>query len=77
MIRELIQKVEDSVKLAECEKEVELATMQLHQAQEELEYYFLLSRRQSKLLESSAALQKKTLELLAAATQGKTDKSAM
>ena len=37
-------------------EEVELTLLQLHQAQEELERYFLLSRRQAEVLASSQDL---------------------
>ena len=41
-----------------------LATRQLHQVQEELQYYFLLSRSQSNLLKKHEALQQLTISNL-------------
>ena len=56
-----------SVRLAEMKSEAkaasersELALLQLHQVEEELEHYFLLSRRQAKLLASSEDLFNRT-----------------
>lgn len=50
-----------------AEEEVKSSLVQLHQVQEELEHYFLLSRRQFKMLESSSRLQERTAILLAGA----------
>ena len=50
-----------------AEEEVKSSLVQLHQVQEELEHYFLLSRRQFKMLESSSKLQERTAMLLAGA----------
>ena len=41
----------------------ELALLQLHQVQEELEHYFSLSRRQAKILTSSESLFERTAQL--------------
>ena len=56
-----------SVRLAEMKSEAkaasersELALLQLHQVEEELEHYFLLSRQQAKLLTSSDDLFNRT-----------------
>lgn len=49
----------------ESARESEATMRQMHQVQEELEYYFLLSRKQSQLLDSSAELQQKAAKLLA------------
>ena len=44
--------------------EADLTMLQLHQVQEELEHYFLLSRKQSAMLNSSSQLYKKAETLL-------------
>ena len=51
--------------LAEAREEAELTLLQLHQVQEELEHYFLLSRGQSQQLERYDALQQRSHRLLA------------
>ena len=45
-------------------EEAELTFSQLHQIQEQVEYYFLLSRKQSEMLEVSAKLQERAVFLL-------------
>ena len=45
-------------------EEAELTLSQLHQIQEQVEYYFLLSRKQSEMLEVSAKLQERAVFLL-------------
>ena len=52
-----------------AEEEGKLSLVQLHQVQEELEHYFLLSRRQFKMLEASTKLQERTAVLLAGANK--------
>jgi hypothetical protein len=49
----------------EAREEAELTLLQLHQVQEELEHYFLLSRGQSQQLERYDALQQRSHRLLA------------
>ena len=48
-----------------ADQEASLITAQLHQIQEDLEYYLLLSRQQAQMLEKSADLQERTAVLLA------------
>jgi chromosome segregation ATPase len=45
-------------------REAELTLSQLHQSQEELQHYYLLCKRQSEMLESSADLQTRSFVLL-------------
>ena len=45
-------------------EEVQLVLAQLHETQKELEYYFLLSRQQSELLDATSTLQSRTIALL-------------
>ena len=45
-------------------EEIELSLLQLHQVQEELEHYFLLSREQKVLLDDHADQQKRVRKLL-------------
>ena len=52
--------------LSSAQEEAQLRLSQLHHVQEELEYYFLLSRQQARLLDESDRLQKKLLQLLLA-----------
>ena len=63
---ELLKEIEilsERLKIAELEASITIA--QLHQVQEKLEYYLLLSRQQAKMLEKSANLQERTAVLLA------------
>ena len=55
----------------EAREEAELTLLQLHQVQEELEHYFLLSRGQSQQLERYNQLQRRSQRLLAKATNQK------
>ena len=55
--------------LKEAREEAELTLLQLHQVQEELEHYFLLSREQSSLLDAHAEQQKRVQKLLKVALQ--------
>lgn len=55
--------------LKEAREEAELTLLQLHQVQEELEHYFLLSREQSSLLDAHAEQQKRVQKLLNVALQ--------
>ena len=50
-------------------EEGELTLSQLHQVQEQVEYYFLLSRKQSEMLEVSAKLQERAVFLLSNASK--------
>lgn len=54
-----------SEQLKNLEEEAGLTTYQLHQVQEKLEYYFILTSKQSKMLDKSAKLQERTVILLA------------
>ena len=54
-----------SERLKIAEQEASITTAQLHQIQEEFEYYLLLSRQQAQMLEKSAELQERTAVLLA------------
>ena len=54
-----------SERIASLEKEAELILLQLHQLQEELEYYYNLSCEQAKLLDKSNLIQNKAIALLA------------
>ena len=49
----------------EAREEAELTLLQLHQVQEELEHYFLLSRGQNKQLDRYGELQRRSQRLLA------------
>ena len=60
MLDDSADKVEGAVQLEEYLK---LTTLQLSQIETELEYFFLLSRKQKVLLETSVALQKRALDL--------------
>ena len=53
----------ERLKIAELEASITIA--QLHQVQEKLEYYLLLSQQQAQMLEKSANLQERTAVLLA------------
>lgn len=53
---------------SEARDETELALLQLHQVQEELEHYFLLSRRQQELLKSHEQLELRSERLLCGLT---------
>lgn len=55
--------------LKEAREEAELTLLQLHQVQEELEHYFLLSREQSSMLDAHAEQQKRVQRLLNVAFQ--------
>ncbi len=55
--------------LKEAQEEAELTLLQLHQVQEELEHYFLLSREQSSMLDTHAQQQKRVQRLLNVAFQ--------
>ena len=48
----------------DASEEVELTLLQLHQVQEELEYYFLLCRRQAEMLTSSENLAQRASALI-------------
>ncbi len=48
-----------------AQEEAQLRLSQLHQVQEELEHYFLLSRKQSTMLDASTKLQERAAVLLA------------
>jgi len=61
------EKVEAQQVAKESINEAETTIHQLHQVEEDLEYYFLLSQNQSELLDSSIALQQKASVLLASA----------
>ena len=52
------------LQVKDSSEEAELTMLQLHQVQEELEHYFLLSRKQSAMLNSSSQLYKKAEALL-------------
>ena len=58
-----------SEQLKNLEEEAGLTTDQLHQVQEELERYFILTRKQSEMLDKSAKLQERTIFLLATANR--------
>ena len=66
--QELINKVEASqARIDDLSMQVERLKLQLQsqiKLQEELEFYFLLSQRQSKLLKESQALQDRAVDLL-------------
>ena len=66
--QELINKVEASQsRIDDLSMQVERLKLQLHsqiKLQEELEFYFLLSQKQSKLLKESQILQGRTVDLL-------------
>ena len=64
---ESLQKAQAELK--EAREEAELTLLQLHQVQEELEHYFLLSREQSSLLDAHAEQQKRVQKLLKVALQ--------
>ena len=46
------------------DNQADLTLRHFHQVQHELEYYFMLSRKQAKMLQASEALQNKALELM-------------
>lgn len=56
--------------LQEAQKTRETTLLQLHQVQDELEHYFLLSREQKSLLEIHETQQKRVLKFLSVAFQG-------
>ena len=56
------------LEISRAQQETRTILCQLHQLESELERYFLLSRDQSKLLESSAQLQSRSAALLLKAT---------
>ena len=58
-----------TVELAEAREEAELTLLQLHQVQEELEHYFLLSRGQAGQLERYEALMRRSEQLISAAAR--------
>lgn len=62
------QSVRDAAKVEqqckEAREEAELTLLQLHQVQEELEHYFLLSRDHEQLLEKAVRLQQRSLAIL-------------
>ena len=60
----------------EAREEAELTLLQLHQVQEELEHYFLLSRGQSQQLERYNQLQRRSQRLLAKVAAPKLARSA-
>ena len=59
--------------LRRSKEENELSLLQLYQAQEEVEHYLLLSRKQSELLSESIRTQQKTAVLLSNVQVGKTE----
>jgi hypothetical protein len=65
----LSQLEELSQQLSEAREEAELTLLQLHQVQEELEHYFLLSRGQVQQLERYDALLRRSEGLLSAAAR--------
>ena len=63
---EALRKAEELCeRLKIAEQEVSITTAQLHQIQEEFEYYLLLCRQQDQMLEKSADLQERAAILLA------------
>ena len=67
---ELQQHLEKLIEqLKDLDEEAGLTTYQLHQVQEKLEYYFILTSKQSKMLDKSAKLQERTIILLANANR--------
>jgi predicted RecB family endonuclease len=58
-----------SEQLKNLEEVAGLTTYQLHQVQEKLEYYLILTSKQSKMLDKSAKLQARTVILLANANR--------
>ena len=63
------KQAQDQLKTAQqdakdAREEAELTLLQLHQVQEELEHYFLLSREQDSLLQTHAIQQKRVQKLL-------------
>ena len=48
----------------ELQKQVELTLVQLHEAQKEIEHYFLLSQKQSQLLQTALELHSRAMLLL-------------
>ena len=68
-LKDELKKLKDQLRTSqaqtqEAREEAELTLLQLHQVQEELEYYFLLSREQSTLLDTHANHQKRVQKLL-------------
>ena len=63
VLEKQLEVLSERLKIAELEASITIA--QLHQVQEKLEYYLLLSRAQVKMLEKSANLQERTAVLLA------------
>ena len=64
-----LSELQEQLKAAQAEtkdarEEAELTLLQLHQVQEELEHYFLLSREQNALLDGHAHQQKRVQKLL-------------
>ena len=59
---------QSKAEISRAQQETSTILRQLHQLQSELEFYFLLSRDQSKLLEASAQLQSRSTALLLKAT---------
>ena len=67
--QQTVEDLQDQLKLSQEQlklsaEDTERVLLQLHQVQEELEHYFLLSRSQSKILTASAKLTKKAFSLV-------------
>ena len=68
-LQNVLDEREEQLKTAQqdakdAREEAELTLLQLHQVQEELEHYFLLSREQDSLLQTHAIQQKRVQKLL-------------
>jgi Lon protease-like protein len=63
VLEKQLEVLSERLKIAELEASITIA--QLHQVQEKLEYYLLLSQQQAQMLEKSANLQERTAVLLA------------
>ena len=68
-LKNVLDEREEQLKTAQqdakdAREEAELTLLQLHQVQEELEHYFLLSREQDSLLQTHAIQQKRVQKLL-------------
>ncbi|AII47840.1 hypothetical protein KR52_01505 [Synechococcus sp. KORDI-52] len=71
VLRQQLEQALASLREKEAEANVasedaELILLQLHQVQEELERYFLVSRRQSEMLSASSNISKKAFALISA-----------
>jgi hypothetical protein len=69
------QALHDPRELQEAREEAELTLLQLHQVQEELEHYFLLSRGQHHQLDRYSQLQQRSQRLLAKLAQASSSPS--